>query len=226
MTRRSHSPATQVNRLARPGEALVIVRHWMSTDLVTIGKDASIQEAMALMKRESVRHLPVVDQQKNLLGWITDADLRGVLIASMIEELTLEDVMIRKPLTIEPEMPLEEAARILLDKRIGGLPIVENGMLTGIITVADILSAFITFLGLFTQSTRLDIKVSGSPNPLPEITRIARTHGAEIISLCQVPAAEEGSEFSYSLRLKKTDVKPIIADLEKHGIEVVSYLDM
>ncbi|MDR3556132.1 MAG: CBS and ACT domain-containing protein [Syntrophobacteraceae bacterium] len=204
----------------------MIVRHWMSTDLVTIGKDASIQEAMALMKRESIRHLPVVDQRMNLLGWITDADLRGVLIASMIEELTLEDVMIRKPLTVQPEMPLEEAARFLLDKRIGGLPIVENGVLTGIITVADILSAFITFLGLFTQSTRLDIKVSGSPNPLPEITRIVRTHGAEIISLCQVPSSEESAEFSYSLRLKRTDPKPIIADLEQNGIEVVASLDM
>ncbi len=203
----------------------MIVRDWMSTELVTIGKDASIQEAMALMKQESIRHLPVVDQQMNLVGWITDADLRGVLIASMLEELTLEDVMIRKPFTINPEMPLDKAARILLDKRIGGLPIVENATLVGIITVADILSAFITFLGLFTESTRLDIKVSGSPNPLPEITRIVRQHGAEVISLCQLPGEEE-PEYSYSLRLKKTDVKPIIADLEEHGIEVVSYTDL
>ena len=85
----------------------MIVSHWMSTDLVTIGKQASIQEAMALMKRESIRHLPVVDQQMKLVGWITDADLRGVLIASMLEELTLEDVMIRKPFTVHPEMPLK-----------------------------------------------------------------------------------------------------------------------
>jgi len=202
----------------------VIVSHWMSTDLVTVSKEASIQEAMALMKQESIRHLPVVDQKMNLLGWITDADLRGVLIASMLEELTLEDVMIRKPFTIHPEMALEEAARILLDKRVGGLPIVKNGTLVGVITVSDILSAFITFLGLFTESTRLDIKVSGPLNPLPEITRIVRLHGAEIISLCHLPL-EEGPEFSYSVRLKKTDVKPIIADLEEHGIEVVSYQD-
>ena len=202
----------------------MIVSHWMSTDLVTVGKEASIQEAMALMKKESIRHLPVVDQNMNLLGWITDADLRGVLIASMLEELTLEDVMIRKPFTIHPEMALEEAARILLDKRVGGLPIVKNGTLVGVITVTDILSAFINFLGLFAESTRLDIRVSGSPNPLPEITRIVRLHGAEIISLCHLPL-EEGPEYSYSVRLKKTDVKPIIADLEEHGIEVVSYLD-
>lgn len=197
----------------------------MSTDLVTIGKEASIQEAMALMKRESIRHLPVVDKQMKLLGWITDADLRGVLIASMLEELTIEDVMIRKPFTVHPEMLLEEAARILLEKRVGGLPIVKDGTLVGVITTVDVLSAFITFLGLFADSTRLDIKVSGSPNPLPEITRIVRLHGAEIISVCHLPF-EEGPEYSYSIRLKKTDVKPIIADLEEHGIDVMSYLDM
>ncbi len=203
----------------------MVVRHWMSTDLVTIKKEASIQEALALMKKESIRHLPVVDSQMKLLGWLTDADLRGVLIASMLEELTLEDVMIRKPLTIHPEMRLEEAARILLDKRVGGLPIVKDGVLVGIITVVDILSAFITFLGLFSESSRLDVKVTGSPNPLPEITRIVRLHGAEIISVCHLPY-EEGSEYSYSLRLKKTDLKPIIADLEEHGIEVMSSLDL
>ena len=202
----------------------MIVSHWMSTDLVTIGKEASIQEAMALMKEKSIRHLPVVDERKKLLGWITDADLRGVLIASMLEELTLEDVMIRKPFTVNPEMPLEDAARILLDKRVGGLPIVKNGTLVGIITVVDVLSAFINFLGLFSESTRLDVKVAGSPNPLPELTRIVRLHGGEIISVCHLPL-EEGPEYSYSIRLKKTDLRPIVADLEEHGIEVVSDLD-
>lgn len=204
----------------------MIVRHWMSTDLVAIKKDASIQEALALMKQKSIRHLPVVDGEMKLLGWVTDADLRGVLIASMLEELTLEDVMIRKPYTIQPEMALEEAARTLLEKRVGGLPIVQDGILVGIITVIDILSAFITFLGLFSESSRLDIKVAGSPNPLPEITRIVRLHGAEIISVCHLPSDESPMEYGYSVRLKKTDLKPIISDLEEHGIQVVSYLDL
>lgn len=201
----------------------MIVRHWMSTDLITIKKEASIQEALALMKQESIRHLPVVDAEMNLAGWVTDADLRGVLIASMLEELTLEDVMIRKPFTVHPDMPLEDAARILLEKRVGGLPIVKDSKLIGIITVVDVLSAFITFLGLFAESSRLDVKVAGSPNPLPEITRIVRMHGAEIISICHMPA-DEGPDYSYSLRLKKTDLKPIISDLEEHGIQVTAQL--
>jgi len=193
----------------------------MSADLVTIRKEASIQDALAVMKHESIRHLPVVGANGELEGWVTDADLRGVLIASMLEELTLEDVMIRKPFIVAPDMQLEEAARILLEKRVGGLPVVENGILVGIVTVIDILSAFITFLGLFTESSRLDVKVAGSPNPLPDLTRIVKHRGAEIISICHLPA-DEGDEFTYSIRLKKTDLKPIISDLKEHGIEVES----
>jgi acetoin utilization protein AcuB len=202
----------------------VIVRQWMSTDLVTIGKNASIQEALAVMKQESIRHLPVVDKQMKLVGWITDSDLRGVLIASMLEELTLEDVMIRKPISVPPETELEDACRILLDNRIGGMPIVEEGVLVGLITTVDILSAFIAFLGLFTESTRLDVRASGSPNPLPEITRLVRDHGAEIISVCHLPV-DDGPEYSYSIRLKRTDVKKIIEELKDHGIEVLSHAD-
>lgn len=176
------------------------------------------------MKQKSIRHLPVVGSDMELEGWVTDADLRGVLIASMLEELTLEDVMIRRPFTGTPEMPLEEAARILLDKRVGGLPVVENGTLVGIITVIDILSAFITFLGLFTDSSRLDVKVANDINPLPELTRIVKQKGAEIISICHLPT--EGQEYIYSIRLKKTDLKPIISELEEHGIKVASNFDL
>jgi len=157
----------------------VIVRRWMSTDLVTINKEASIQEALGRMKQKSIRHLPVVGPDNELIGWVTDADLRGVLIASMLEELTLEDVMIRKPIVGSPEMPLEEAARLLLEKRVGGLPVIDGGVLVGVITIVDILSAFITFLGLFTESSRLDVKVSGSANPLPELARIVKHRGAK-----------------------------------------------
>jgi acetoin utilization protein AcuB len=199
----------------------MIVSHCMTSELVTIGMEASIQEALAVMKRHSIRHLPVVDSEKTLLGWVTDADLRGVLIASMLEELTLEDVMVRKPYTAHPDMPLDEAAQIILEKRIGGMPVVAEDKLVGIITVADILSAFITMMGMFTQSSRLDVKISVPLVSLQEITHLLQEHGAEIISICNLPALE-GDTQVYSIRLKKIDLKKILADLKAKGIQVVS----
>lgn len=199
----------------------MIVSHCMATELVTISKEASIQEALAVMKRHSIRHLPVVNAESALLGWVTDADLRGVLIASMLEELTLEDVMVRKPYTAYPDMPLDEAAQIILEKRIGGMPVVDDERLVGIITVADILSAFITMMGMFTQSSRLDVKISIPLVSLQEITRLLQDHGAEIISICNLPALAEDTQ-SYTIRMKKIDLKPILAALKARGIQVVS----
>lgn len=199
----------------------MIVRHWMTTSVVTIHKEASIQEALAEMKQGSIRHLPVVDPEHHLVGWVTDADLRGVLIASMLEELTLEDVMVRKPHKASPDMPLEEAARLILQKKIGGLPVVVDGKLVGVITVVDILSAFITVLGMLDSSSRVDVKISSSTSPLDEITRLVQSRHGDVISICQLSAVE-GPDRVYSLRLKKCDLKPIVDELKKHGFEVVS----
>lgn len=201
----------------------MIVRHWMTTEVVTIHKEASIQEALAIMKRHSIRHLPVVDREKTLLGWVTDADLRGVLIASMLEELTLEDVMVRKPYAAEPDMPLEEAAHLILEKRIRGLPVLQDGKLTGIITVVDILSAFITIVGTITQSSRLDVKLAAPQVTLQEITRIVQDHGGEIISICHLPSVED-EDHVYTIRTKKFDVKPVVDELQKKGVQVVAIL--
>lgn len=199
----------------------MIVRHCMATELVSIKKEASIQEALNLMKKHSIRHLPVVDTEKTLLGWVTDADLRGVLIASMLEELTLEDVMVRKPYAVYPDMPLDEAAHLILEKRIGGLPVVEKGKLVGIITVVDILSAFISMMGMFTQSSRLDVKISAPLVSLQELTRLLQDHDAKIISICH-SSAVEGPEDTYTIRLQKIDLKPILSELKAKGIQVVS----
>ncbi len=201
----------------------MIVSHCMTTELVSISKEASIQEALAVMKRHSIRHLPVVDAESALLGWVTDADLRGVLIASMLEELTLEDVMVRKPYTAHPDMPLDEAAQVILEKRIGGLPVVAQDRLVGIITVADILAAFIDMMGMFTQSSRLDVKISAPLVSLKEITQLLQDHGAEIISICNLPTLE-GDTQTYTIRLKKIDLKPILAELKANAIEVVSFI--
>ena len=200
----------------------MIVRRWMTTGVVTIKKEASIQEALALMKQHSIRHLPVVNDAKTLLGWVTDADLRGVLIASMLEELTLEDIMVRKPCTANPDMRLEDAAQLILERRIGGLPVVEDGKLIGVITVVDILSAFINIMGLLAQSSRLDVKVSaGTAASLDKVTQLIQNHRAEIISICHLPTME-GQENVYSIRLKKCELNSIVTALEEKGLEVVS----
>jgi acetoin utilization protein AcuB len=195
----------------------------MTADVVTAAQEASIQEALKLMRKHSIRHLPVVNDERELLGWVSDADLRGLLIPSMLEELTLADVMIKDPHTAPPDMALEDAARLILEKRIGGLPIVEGRKLLGIITVVDILAAFITMLGVLTHSSRLDVTIPARGHALETITRILRTANAEILSICHIPATG-GKDRTYSFRLKKCDIEALKAKLKEKGFEVVSAL--
>jgi acetoin utilization protein AcuB len=199
----------------------MIVRHWMTAEVVTIAKKASIQEAMAQMRQYSIRHLPVVDADRQLLGWVSDSDLRGALIASMLEELTVEDVMIHKPHAAAPEMRLEEAARLILEERIGGLPVVEGQKLVGIITVVDILAAFITIMGVVGSSSRVDVKIPARSNALKRITHAIQTNKAEILSICHLPLTNHEDRV-YSFRLKKCDTHSIVKTLQEKGFEVVS----
>ena len=161
----------------------MLVARRMSRNPVAISPEASIQEAIELMKKHSIRHLPVVEGEVRLVGWITDTDLRGVLIASMIEELTVGDVMIAAPVTVSSSDVLEKAALLITEHRIGGMPVLENGKLVGVITVVDILEAFIDIMGVLESSSRLDVQLGDARDDFQEVSRIIREHNGEIISV-------------------------------------------
>ncbi|MBI2116919.1 MAG: CBS domain-containing protein [candidate division NC10 bacterium] len=133
------------------------VLQWMNRDLVTVSPDESFRTAMHLIRQKGIRHIPVVEG-KRLVGIITDRDLRqaspsGATSLSIhelhyiLERLTVREVMTKQVVTIRPEQTVEEAALLLLGHRIGGLPVVREGELCGIITETDILQAFLQLRG-------------------------------------------------------------------------------
>ncbi len=198
----------------------MLVSRRMSRNPVAISPDASIQEAIELMKKHSIRHLPVVEGDVRLVGWITDTDLRGVLIASMIEELTVGDVMIADPVTVSSSDVLEKAALLITEHRIGGMPVLENGKLVGVITVVDILEAFIDIMGVLESSSRLDVQLGDARDDFQEVSRIIREHNGEIISVGIL--SQESIERVYSFRIEKCDTEPLRQALEAQGHKVVS----
>jgi len=197
------------------------VGDWMVKDLVTITKGHSIQDCLALMKRHSIRHLPVVDGDK-LIGLVTEGDIRQVLLASMIEELQVEDVMIVDPITVTPDTHIEDAAKVIYYNKIGGLPVVdEEDHVVGIITVADILAAFIELMGLVKSSSRIDVILGEDPEAFERVSGLIRSRGGEIISV-SISGHRLKKRRVYFFRLKKCNVRHISKVLEKAGYEVVS----
>jgi acetoin utilization protein AcuB len=193
----------------------------MSRDPIAIAPEASIQEAIELMKEHSIRHLPVVDGEERLVGWVSDTDLRGVFMASMIEELTVGDVMIADPITVSSTDVLEQAALLITKHKIGGMPVLEDGKLVGIITVVDILEAFVDIMGVLGSSSRLDVRLGESRDAFQQVSRIIRDHDGEIISVGIL--SQESAERIYSFRIEKCDTEPLRQALEEQGHKVVSF---
>ena len=129
-----------------------LVRDWMSQEVISIKPEATLPEAHQIMMDEEIRRLPVVDDDNVLVGIVTLGDVRGAQpspatslsiweLNYLLSSLTVEKIMTPKPMTIQPEATIGEAARTLLEHRISGLPVVDQaGKLAGIITESDIFS--------------------------------------------------------------------------------------
>jgi len=197
------------------------IKNWMQTEPITIGRTALLQDASKLMKDHGIRHLPVVEDD-NLVGFITESDLRQFSFPSMIEDIPVHQVMVLNPITINPHTSIESAARLIHDYKIGGLPVLDKKKLVGIITLQDILEAFIEVMGLLKTSTRIDIIVD-KKSGVDDVTRIIKEHGAEIVSVAQ--ESQSSRRKVHYFRLEKCNVEPIIKTLEEAGHKVVSVMD-
>jgi acetoin utilization protein AcuB len=194
------------------------IRNWMVKNVVTIHRDSLSAEALSLMKKYSIRHIPVVEGDQ-LVGLVTENDLRQVMISSLLDSIRVDQIMIKNPVTIGPKDSLEEAARLIYRFKVGGLPVVEKGRLVGIITIPDILAAFIQFLGVLQASSRLEIRLAERPQAFEEASGIIQNRGGEIISVGMVG---KGKRKTHIFRLKRCPLKAIVQALEKKGHHVVS----
>lgn len=172
----------------------MLVRDRMSKHPITVTADVHIDEALKIMRDNKVRRLPVVDRNGRLVGIVSEMDL---LYASpspatslsvyeihyLIARITVQDVMTKEVISIEEDTPLEEAAWIMVDNKIGGLPVVRDGKLVGIITETDLFKIFLELLGARERGVRLTLQVPNKKGVLASITGQIAQMGGDIISL-------------------------------------------
>jgi len=200
------------------------IKSLMIPDPITITENASIAEAIEMMKVNSIRHLPVVGRNMTLKGFVTLADLKQGLIPSMLGGISLVDLMIKKPVTVDPDEDVEIAAQKIYKNKIGGMPVVKGNKLVGIITVTDILGAFINMMGILTASSRLDVVVGKEPSSIKKALQIIHDNGGDIISV-GMTANQKGSKRTYYFRLSPCRTTGIKKALEKGGFTVESATD-
>ena len=195
----------------------------MVPDPITITESASIQEAIELMKINSIRHLPVVSEGNKLEGFITLADLKQGLLPSMLGEVTLGDLIIKNPIVVGPNDDIEVAAQLIYKHKIGGMPVVENQKLVGIITASDILRTFIDMMGFLSASSRIDLVVGDKPGAFKNVLQIINDNGGDIINVGMT--AQRRSKREYYFRLLPCNTHIIRQALEKDGYRVLYAMD-
>ena len=125
----------------------------MSTKVVTLERNDKLSVADDVMKQERIRHIPILDSDGGLCGIITQRDLfRGIILRSlgfgsraeqkMLDMLSIKDAMHEDVITTTPDTPLAEAAEVMLEKKIGCLPVVDGGRLSGLLSEADFVKRF------------------------------------------------------------------------------------
>jgi acetoin utilization protein AcuB len=196
------------------------VESWMSRNLVTIGKDAGIRDALMVMKKYSIRHLPVVENGL-FVGLVSSGDLKQVILASMLENLKVSDVMLQNPFTVTLDTPLERAAMIIFEKNIGCLPVVEEGRAVGILTVKDLLKAFIEIMGVLKGGARLDVILKHVHGSFDEVVGIIEDKGGYIIS---AGMSVNGEDNSHHFRISGGNPDAIADELAKLGYRGVKVI--
>jgi acetoin utilization protein AcuB len=197
------------------------VKNWMKTDPVTIERSALLQEAAELMEEHAIRHLPVVEDDQ-LVGFITQTDLRQYFFPSMVQKIPVHEVMVVNPITVDVNSSIEKAARLIHDFKIGGLPVMDKHKLVGVITSSDIVSGFIEVMGLLRTSIRLDVIVD-KDGGVDDVTRIINQHGIEILSVAT--ESQPSRRKVYYFRLGRGEIDPVVKNLEAAGHKVLSVMD-
>jgi acetoin utilization protein AcuB len=199
------------------------VRDLMIPEPITITTNASITDALELMKLNAIRHLPVVSSGKILRGFLTLADLKQGLIPSMVADVSLTDLMISEPITVNPDEDIEMAAQLIYKHKIGGIPVVDGKRLVGIVTESDILRAFIDMMGILSGSSRIDVVMKNEPGALKEALQIINDCGGDIINV-GITAQHTGKRIYY-FRLAPCKTNGIKKALETAEFDVFYAMD-
>ncbi|MEE9611137.1 MAG: CBS and ACT domain-containing protein [Desulfatiglandales bacterium] len=199
------------------------IKNLMISNPITITEKASIEEAIEVMKANSIRHLPVISEGNILNGFVTLADLKQGLIPSLVADVSLSDLMIKDPITVGPDDDIETAAQLIYRNKIGGMPVVQEDILVGIITETDILRAFIDMMGILTASSRIDVVIGDEPGSFRKALQIIQDKGGDIINVLMT--AQRTSKKTYYFRLAACETDIIKNALENEGFEVVAAMD-
>lgn len=196
----------------------------MSHPVITVSPEIPIHDAVVMFKKEHIRRAPVVSKEGKLIGIVTENDLLNASPSPvtslsvwemnyLMSKVTVKQVMTKKVKTIDVGTPIEEAARIMADLKIGGMPVMRDGKVVGMITETDLFKIFLELMGARTKALRITAVVDDKPGTLAKITKAISDVGGNIVAFGQF-AGDDPSTKILTFKVagvKKEEVKNALA---------------
>jgi acetoin utilization protein AcuB len=211
----------------------MLVRERMSRHPITIAPDTSLPDALETMRREKVRRLPVLSKQGTLEGIVLEKDL---LYASpspatslsvhelnyLVAKIKVKDLMTTNVITCVEDTPIEEAARMMVDNHISGLPVMRGDVLVGMITESDLFKIFMELLGARAWGLRVSVKIQEGRGVLANLTHELASRGANIVALGTFWGDDPTNrEIAFKVQgIERKELEAILASLEAEVLDI------
>lgn len=195
----------------------MLVKNWMTRDVITLTHDRSMMKAAKLMKDNNISRLPIVDDDGVLVGIVSDRDIKEASPSKattldmhelyyLLSEIKVKDIMSRKVVTVSVDDTVEKAAVIMEDNKIGGVPIVDGeGRCVGIITNTDVFKVLIKITGVLHGGVQIGLSLANDPGPLSEVIDYLRDNNARVMSILTSYEPEEENTRHVFIRIRDMD---------------------
>ncbi len=212
----------------------MLVKDRMSKHPLTIDTDATLSETHRYMQEQKIRHLPVVDKTGKLVGLVTEDDLLRAEpssatslsvweIHSLLDRIRVKDVMVRALITTTEDTPIEEAAHLMLDHKIGCLPVLRDDRLVGIITESDMFRTFMELFAARQKGLRITLEVPDREGELAKVAQAIADQGG-YIAACGTFMSTDPTKWGLVLKVRNVDRDVLTAALSR--IEDQTMLDI
>jgi acetoin utilization protein AcuB len=204
----------------------MLVKDWMTREVITVEEDVSIMKASKIMKEKGFQHLPVV-RQGRLTGIVSDRDLKEAHPSKattldihelyyLLDKLQVKKVMSKNPHTVSGNETTDKAAALMLKHDISALPVVDQkGDLQGIITKGDVFRAMVSVSGIYQAPLQLCVEIEDRPGSIRKVTDVIRAHGGRIVSMISTyEQAPQGFRHLYVRTKNVEDEKALFSELE------------
>ena len=208
----------------------MLVGERMSRPVITVSDDAPIMEAFDLLKRENIRRAPVVKDGK-LVGIISDHDLLNASpsqattlsvyeLPYLLGKIKVRDVMTKEVISVAEDTPIEEAARIMADNKLGGLPVLRDRQVVGVITETDLFKIFLELMGARDKGVRATFLVEEKPGQLAKLAQAVANLGGNFIAFGQF-AGEDPSNRLVTFKVSGLEESQVRGEIEPFAQKIV-----